>query len=66
MLYDQPVQTLTNGETKMTREEFFKDVMKFEESLVPVSEKSVCLGYDKVELTCSDEERKTATDVRVD
>ena len=50
----------------MTREEFFKDVMKFEESLVPVSEKSVCLGYDKVELTCSDEERKTATDVRVD
>ena len=49
----------------MTREEFYKEVTKIKESLVPVSRKSVCLGYDKVELTCSDEELETATDVSV-
>lgn len=49
----------------MTREEFNKEVTKIKESLVPVSKKSVCLGYHNVEMTCSDEELKTATDVSV-
>ena len=66
MLIYQSLQPLTNGETPMTRDEFYKEVTKIKESLVPVSKKSVCLGYDKVELTCSDEELETATDVRVD
>ena len=50
----------------MTREEFENAVREIQENLVPVTEKVVGLGYDKIELTCSEERLATATDVRVD
>ncbi|MBP5638244.1 MAG: hypothetical protein J6X55_02105 [Victivallales bacterium] len=51
----------------MTKEEFNKAVQKLQQDYVPaVKGECVALGYDKFELTCSEEQLATATNVRVD
>ena len=51
----------------MTREEFDKAVQKLEQDYVPaVKGECIALGYDKIELTCSEEQLATANNVRVD
>ena len=51
----------------MTREEFNKAVQKLQQDYVPVVKgECVALGHDKIELTCSEEQLATTSNVRVD
>ena len=51
----------------MTREEFGNVVQKLQQEYVPTMKgECVALGYDKIELTCSEEQLVTASNVRVD